>query len=720
VCGVLLLAYSVHLTVYEFILLNVHVPLHDLEGMDVSESVEAENIMVYNPLVSVGTAVLTVLLTAYMLQSKSISNGMAVFVISSCVGKITAMGLKLVPQTATTATGPAGTADLIKQAVLASLILATVFAPPFILKPVHIKSTAPTPRMKRNLGPAAKQNLETSSHVQWNIIIYSLFLLPAMLVLSIPSVIKPLMMVISSSFGEMVAPKASELIGFSISLWGFAVLSMTSNYLPEGGGDIWKKISALTLLVGLGMAITAPALPGIGEPAEVVAPINPYHAISSLGNVEARSESAGGWGLVSAALATLLALTGPLELRDRKRSSTGRKDDGLFFRAMIFSLLFGGGVAWFITMQCMSEESFLPVFLTATSCMAVAFFGTVASVLGYFLNLDDFGEVIQICTVMGGAVPVFMLIAGASSLVEGASDAFGMGGWLSTYLSVCSMVFLCFAFAVRSRQEKNASSKSLGNTTCLCSWVCSIIVIYGKYGLADLDGLGTVMGVPISVVGTIMVAPILLALEGDSSESPSSRQRLRTVASSKGKGGPAGFWLDLKGLKTSNQIIPLFLGTISVFLMASIYAVFFRGSAWTGDSVAKDHEDVFRLMEDKSLDGEIASMTRKMILHNRALVSAARLSAAGFWTSRSLSGPLLHFGGVMAVLPGLSVFTSSMWQGVRMESASVILCGGLNLVPLLLCQGIPSLQAAAVICMACAIYNMLLMQKSSWLSKMRV
>jgi hypothetical protein len=107
---------------------------------------------------------------------------------------------------------------------------------------------------------------------------------------------------------------------------------------------------------------------------------------------------------------------------------------------MVFSLMFGCGVAWFVTMQSMSEEEFLTVIVTATACMAMAFFGTVSAVLGYFLELQNFDEASQVAKVWIGAFPIFGLIAGVSQFATESSHPFGMGGWLSTYLALCGGV----------------------------------------------------------------------------------------------------------------------------------------------------------------------------------------------------------------------------------------------------------------------------------------
>jgi hypothetical protein len=194
-----------------------------------------------------------------------------------------------------------------------------------------------------------------------------------------------------------------------------------------------------------------------------------------------------------------LAVIGPLELQER-RDASGKKDSLLLFRMMVFSLMFGCGVAWFITMQCMSEEEFLSVFVTATACMAMAFFGTVAGVLGYFLELENFDEAAQVAKVWFGAFPIFGLIAGVSQFAGESSHPFRMGGWLSTYLALCGAVLLAFALVLRSRHTKNSATRGLGNLSCIAAWLCSVVVLFGRFGVSGLDGgldKTSVVGIPV-------------------------------------------------------------------------------------------------------------------------------------------------------------------------------------------------------------------------------
>ena len=78
----------------------------------------------------------------------------------------------------------------------------------------------------------------------------------------------------------------------------------------------------------------------------------------------------------------------------------------------VIGTMFGCGLAWFITMQRMNKDIFIPIFVTAFSTMAMSFLGTVASVMSYFLETKDFGEAEQIANVWAGVgFPVFFVIS---------------------------------------------------------------------------------------------------------------------------------------------------------------------------------------------------------------------------------------------------------------------------------------------------------------------
>lgn len=501
VTGLLLIVYGVVLIVLECTLIKEPVPFRSLTGAEVTEW-DTEDNMLYEPWICLFTSLVLGLVTYVMQTYRLITSRSAVVSYSLSLGKAISIFIDMSGETG------ASSSMLLLRSLVASLMLVVMIAPRVVLDPVHVKTTTGG-RYKRSFGPNGKP-VGAESKSDRVIFMYTFVVLPLTLIASVPIVLTPFANAISGHYGGAYyasPPGLTEVLGFAMSLWGLSSLSMINHYLPDGGGEMWKKLSALAFLMGVGVAISAPTVPdwlgGSTSSARKSLARNPYATISSVGAslvTDDRSRS-GGWGLLSASLATLLAVTGPLELQER-REAAGRKDSLLLFRMMVFSLMFGCGVAWFITMQCMSEEEFLSVFVTATACMAMAFFGTVAGVLGYFLELENFDEAAQVAKVWLGAFPIFGLIAGVSQFAGEYSHPFRMGGWLSTYLSLCGAVLLAFSLVLRSRHAKNSATRGLGNLSCISAWLCSVVVLFGRFGVSGLDGgldKTSVVGIPVSV-----------------------------------------------------------------------------------------------------------------------------------------------------------------------------------------------------------------------------
>lgn len=398
-------------------------------------------------------------------------------------------------------------------------------------------------------------------------------------------------------------------------------------------------------------------------------------------------------------------MTGPLELREI-RNTSGGKDSHQFLRLMIFGLMFGCGLSWFIVMQSMSKDIFIPIFVTTFSCMVMSTLGTVAAVMGYFLETQEFGEVEQIANVWTVVMfPVFFVISSVSLTAH--AHPFGIGGWASTYLSVCGLFAGSFCVLVRLRKNKNSTTRGYGNMSCIIAWLCTIIVVYGRYGIAGVGvvGVTTVVGIPVSVLGTFCCSPILLLLEGEGSK---SNKHSHQISSAKSKNVWHG--LVLTKLTRRNWIVPLLAGTVGVFVTASLYAIFLRGCGLskfsfifgTGD-VIKSQEDVFsHIFGSKRTTGvgaldDVATMAEKSVVHTKTMIAAARLSGSGFWTAKSIVGPIMHLMGLIASLPSLQQLIKHSWYGKAPLFGKVAMVLPLNILSIIIGKGIPSLVAVATI-----------------------
>lgn len=718
IAGLALVVYTVILMVLEITLLKRPTPTKELAGVEAEEEDLGEAL--YDPARALLTSAILIGIVLFMRHVRILRDRSSSVVISFAMGKAIAVFIDAAEsESGTASTDTRGTAVLYRS-FIATVLFAVVFAPRVFLEPVHIKGSV---RNRRSL----KGGPDLPNRAVRTVGLYAVLFLPVTLVATIPDVLFPFVnaaagkFTIASYYG--VSTPISELLGSAIALWGLALLSMLNHYLPDGGGEAWKKLSALAFLMGVGIFFTAPTMGmSIGTAA-----YNPYASMSSLGSqLILRSKSrTGGWGILSAGLAMLLALSGPLELKERRHAS-GRKDKHLLFRTMLFSLLFGGGVSWFITLQSMSESDWLFLILTLVASMSLAFLGTVAAVLGYFMEPDNFDEVEQIARGWLFGLVAFLPIAGIPQLLRlGSSHPFGAGGWLSTYLSVGCLTALSFALSLRFRQGKDQRTRSLGNLATVCAWLSALVVLYGRFGVAGLDSnfaLSTLAGVPSSVIGTVALAPILLALEG---ETTSRSRGARAVISHKVT--PSFAWLALPQLTRINRWFPLFAGTVGVFLCASLYSILLRGSgifSFYGVSAAWTHEDIFASeVGSLAVSGQasnLSALAEFAISRNAALTTSARLAGSGFWTAASVFAPLMHLAGVAAMLPSLSLLFSQFWLGATVASSQVTFCLPLNAIPVLLCRGIPSLRAAAILIVSGAVMQLLLRRQSEQAFKMQI
>ena len=717
--GLFFILYTLLLAALEIALLKRPVPNSELVGV-LADEVETDD-MLYDPAWAFVTSAIIVIISSFMQRVKIISGKTFGAVISLAIGKSVAIYIDTfnVEGVTTEETSP-GSLAFWRTLVTALLCLMMCY-PRFVLKPVHVKTSAIYRRSLAN----ASGNTQLPPGASRTAMIYIFFILPLSLLISVQFVLIPFAHAIRSDFHGSsfysVNPPVSEVIGFALALWGIASLSMLNYYLPDGGAEVWKKLAAFVFLIGVGIFFAAPTL-GFS----VEASFNPYASISSGGtqvvnHVKGRT---GSWGIVSAGVATLLAISGPLELKERRTDSV-RRDKFLLFRTMIFSIMFGGGVAWFIIMQSMSEAPWLVLLLTGLSCLAISFLGTISAVLGYFIELEDMQEVEQVFMIWLAAVPVFLPVTGLPQFLQmESSHAFGTGGWLSTYLVICSSSAFCFALALRSRRMKNSMTRGLANLGVIISWVCAVAILYGRYGVAGMDenyDVTTVFGIPASIAGTLVISILLLALEGEQG----GNGRTKRVTSQPQRTAKSSFGITFDSLIAGNSWVPMITGTSVVLIVASFYAVFLRGAGFlsflgTGN-VARSHKDVFAGVFGERKDHDLASLAEKAMSHVTALATSAKLASAGFWTAESIAGPIFHLIGILAVLPSLYLLVSQGWTGQLQTSTSLLMLSlPLNAIPIFISRGIPSLQAAAFLGLAGGLIQMVLVKQKSQASKMRI
>jgi hypothetical protein len=718
--GPLLVLYSVVLMILEITLLQTSTAGSggtDAEGPDEAGAV-------YGVSQVMGTSVVLIAMVLFMQRIRWLHDGSASVVLSLALGK--AMAVYTDSVLGPNAEDPDGT-HLVFQSVMATVFCAILWVPQVFLEPVHMKHSVRRSSWKGGGGGAA----DLPPNAARLIGVYAFGFVPLSLLVTLPDVVFPLMNAVSSQLThESYYPTdrpVSEYVGAAVALWGLSVFSMLNHYLPDGGGETWKKSAALAFVLGVGAYCAAPTLQGSVAH-------NPYAPLSSLGQrlLLRRKSRTGGWGILAAAMATLLAASGPLELKERRHAS-GRKDKYLFLRTLLFSVLFGGGVAWFIVVQCMSESDWVFVILTLLASSLLAFLGTVAAVLGFFVEPDNFDEVQQIAKTWFYGFFLFLPIAGVPHLLRsGAPHLFSAGGWLVPYLVVGCLSSLAFALSLRHRRTKDSRTKGLGNLACVISWLLAIIVLYGRFGVAAVDinnDNSTLIGIPISVLGTMVLSCILLVLEGESTSSSQGRAITRVSVTTSTHRNDSTWWrLPLPQLTATNRWFPVFAGSVVVFLCVSLYCTLLRGidlSSVFGTSATDNNEDLYEGLigfkaekEDTAVAALLFRLGEQGMIPN--MFTSGYLSTMSFWTSKFIIFPILNLVGMSFILSNFVLLVKQYWWNETVASDQVTSVLPLNAFALLICSGLPTLLAATLLILAGSVMQYTVRQRSEYNTRMQI
>ncbi len=445
ITGICLTIYCIVLVLMEFALLPEPMPLYSRDNFEIGR------VAVYTPRISYFTGFLSLIIICHVKAQNLISVGSTLLSSSISVGKVFAVMIE-------SSLDAYDSLGMLYRRWAATLLLLVSICGPYLLKSMHVNMPWRYWRKRQDVNskPSSTRNLPRFASL--TAILYCAILLPIVIVTFVHLVLRPLLGILTG-INSGTSPKLSEIIGYSASLWGASVLSIINHFSPNGGAELWRRISALAFVIGLFISFAAPAFPGNSRTSSSS---DISYAFVSVSNFDVEDNATtGGWGLVSAFLAILLALLGPLELREI-RDSSGRRDTRRLLRLVIFGMMFGCGLSWFITMQSMSKDIFIPIFVTTFSCMVISSMGTVAAVMGYFLDSSEFAEAEQLANIWAGlAFPVFFVISSISLTAH--SHPFGIGGWASTYLSVCALLSGAFCVTVRMRHDKTSITRGYGN-----------------------------------------------------------------------------------------------------------------------------------------------------------------------------------------------------------------------------------------------------------------
>jgi hypothetical protein len=224
----------------------------------------------------------------------------------------------------------------------------------------------------------------------------------------------------------------------------------------------------------------------------------------------------------------------------------------------------------------------------------------------------------------------------------------------------------------------------------------------------------TFMGIPTSLFGTICISPILLALEGEGSAE--TRNRVSRVSGT-AKKPTRILGITMKNLNRSNHYVPPIAGTLVVFYLVGLYSIFVRGSPLFGSNVPKSHGEMLSGMLGKDT---LALMAETATAYSHAFVISSRLVGCSFWTSSDILGPIIHVSGLIATIPSAYFLLSQIWSGMKRSKAHILLALPLNILPILFCQGTPTIRAVAIISLLGAFFQLSVYRQNEHRSHMRI
>lgn len=214
-----------------------------------------------------------------------------------------------------------------------------------------------------------------------------------------------------------------------------------------------------------------------------------------------------------------------------------------------------------------------------------------------------------------------------------------------------------------------------------------------------------------------MTSLILLALEGE--VSGPRRNKMQFMGSTTTQ-ATSSFGVNLRKLGPSNRFAPPVAACLLVLFLASMYAIFIRGCGLL--AVATSHEQVFAKVygDGRTTTGtiDLSSVLKKSAVHDKIMRSSAKLAGSGFWTADNIFGPVLHLAGLICTLPSLYFLVTGLWTGERTSKAAM--AAPLNLIPLILCKGISTLRASALVGLVGAVLQVIGRRKHDRSSKMQI
>mmetsp|Transcript_9591 Transcript_9591/g.14365 ORF Transcript_9591/g.14365 Transcript_9591/m.14365 type:complete len:1234 (-) Transcript_9591:45-3746(-) len=585
---------------------------------------------------------------------------------------------------------------------VATIILILVIRMPYLVNPVRLEQN------KKNTTIVRRSSAEKF------VALYCAIPLPLCIIGTVQSATIPTIAFMTSSLGQYRrGPRLLEVMSYCLTIWGLTVLFIIRDFV-DGGMRGWRKISLGSCILGLSILIAAPG--DILSDGHLHR--NPFSIISSTAlGISSKREGEGALGLVFSILAIILSIGGPLRfgVDSATRGSTSR---GVFnMRHFIFSVVFGSGFSWYATHQVARSLTQTQFLMTLLSCTIASILHTFSAVAGYISVKREFDEVARISKLGSLSVACLSLTGMVIDLIWKGFVDFSQS-WYSKLLLVQTFSFFGISIATRFKKKRTKATLMVANIYSIFSWICSLVLIFGTYGVGVISTQANLFGFPTFIILTVAVSPLLCTIQPPTRDkrkkyliannSTTRGERIKSIAAV------------LPPLSRGNDIIsiPIFL-TVLVFIGATLYVILLRGIM---GSVHLSHSDVI-----ESIQGERSSALFTLVeaysdQHIEAVASSSKLTACGLWTAKSFVAPIKHLCGLVIgpIYTWCIFYLYSFQKRTRGTSAYFIGAIAGNLIALISCRGIPSLAAAAFVGILIAARCTMLQKASEWKTRMSI
>ena len=482
---------SIMLGIYTFLLFIIEASLYHDKGETTADEETYSEALIF------GTGAILGVTVIWLKRLNTIGSFAALAIISVILSKATASMIEMQSLDEIQKDHE----KFILDALVCMAFCLTIGAPYFVLDPVLANSHSS--RSKQAYGRSSPlSNSEMVVYVNGEarfpvlpVIVYCGILLPCLLAVTVPRILIPLS---ARLFGSdnicNPLPQFSNVMGYSLLLWGLLVLFMLRYYAPDGGFQCWRRSASASFIFGTALLSFAPTaiLPFMTK-----ADGDPYSSMSSLSSTMVQ-EVKGAWGLLSVIVSVLLALTCPLHLRSKISSK------------IVFSCMFGCGISYFITSQLAENLSPKKFAYTIFTTSFTAFVQAFSSVKVYTADTRSIPKTIKFVRTSTAASLFFsLLIWVIDSTTCGKLKGLELGSPHSVQLLIVGLFLFVTSLAAKVRKKKERQLSRLKNACAFLSWATVIFTIYGSFGIASVgvhSRMKMMLGLPVSSLFSINVS----------------------------------------------------------------------------------------------------------------------------------------------------------------------------------------------------------------------